>query len=497
MDHTVSLIITARNCRQYLPETLESALHQSVMPCEVIYSDDGSGDGSVQYVATEWPQVRVIARDWRGVAEARNEAAFQARGAWLLHLDGDDILPERYIEHRLAAATANPDAAFIYGPAQGFGTQNHWYDVPDQWDAARLWCRNWINTSTLVKRDAFRAVGGWRPGAGTCWDWDLFLRLAQAGYQGAADRNGFLLYRRRRDSHSHRIRPASEAREFELRVFHLVRALAARQEICAVVGDRLPGLLPAWLERLAQCADAYSRHLQNLEPPHESAEIVPPRPALSILYTGAQPARVAEKLAYWSTREPFSAVNFRHWPWRNPGTTKRDTANNTATFLADAYNWLLETTPAELVWFVEDDVLPPIDALVSLNTALIGDGQPRAAAAGAYRNRHVPERLIAHQVDAAGRTQPLLSLPAGPTSVNLVGTGCLALFRPLCGETRFSPFWTHPTRPGLQAAAHDWAFCRDLAAQAARPGLPADRRPILLPSVACRHYTSVEAWLDP
>ena len=83
--------MAVRDGEQYLREALDSILHQSVPPAEVVVVDDGSIDGSPAILASYGDALRVIRQPTGGHATAMNTGVAAARGAFLSFLDADDV----------------------------------------------------------------------------------------------------------------------------------------------------------------------------------------------------------------------------------------------------------------------------------------------------------------------------------------------------------------------------------------------------------------------
>src|ERR1700740_1299561 len=79
---SVSVLISSYNYVKYIGECIESVLRQSYQQIELIVSDDGSTDGSVQAIrrwAAADPRIRLIAGQHRGMAGALNAAWRESR----------------------------------------------------------------------------------------------------------------------------------------------------------------------------------------------------------------------------------------------------------------------------------------------------------------------------------------------------------------------------------------------------------------------------------
>ncbi len=483
---TVSVVVAARNNGPFLGDALASALHQSVPAVDVVYVDDGSTDDSAE-VAEQFEGVQVIRQDHRGVCVARNRGVEATRGDYVLFQDGDDILPHRYLEQRLRwVSSGSSGPSFVYGAAQAFGgSWNYYWEAPP-WDTGRLWCGNYVNTSTLFRRNALLSVGGWQPSIGTAWDWDLALRLGQAGHVGQAAPDSFLLYRHHPDSHSSRchLKETTNTPAID-RMKLMVRAMRCRLAVLGVISGRLPGLFSRWLEAVDLNYRCW-RDSMHREPFFSNiCNFWLPKPALRLLYTGPPERYGAIDRAISGFQGCFD-VSVERREWRNGYADERERRDNLSRFLASAYNGLLRQE--ELVWMVEDDIIPPDDSLDRMARAVLGGPTPLYGACIGYRNRHRPSELVAHHWDGQdpATIRTLATRPVEPTYYDMVGTGCLLAFR---------PFAHHGFHSHYQAiAAHDWRWCLDLK-RYRQDYHPPNKQIMMLPEPMCRHHQTEEVWV--
>jgi len=96
----VSVIIPAFNAVASIGVTIDSVLSQTLQDFEIIVSDDGSKDGTATVVSRyrRDPRVRYMFHENRGTSHAKNIAAREARGEYLLFLDSDDTLDPTALE---------------------------------------------------------------------------------------------------------------------------------------------------------------------------------------------------------------------------------------------------------------------------------------------------------------------------------------------------------------------------------------------------------------
>ncbi|MBU0609568.1 MAG: glycosyltransferase family 2 protein [Armatimonadetes bacterium] len=114
-DIELSVIIVSWNVRRDLEVCLQSLHDNSEASHEVIVVDNASLDDTLAMLQQR-PEVRVIANeDNRGFAAANNQGLAVARGAWLLLLNPDTVVPPGALRELLDFAHAHPEAGVI-GP---------------------------------------------------------------------------------------------------------------------------------------------------------------------------------------------------------------------------------------------------------------------------------------------------------------------------------------------------------------------------------------------
>jgi len=115
-EPAVSLIVLNLDGRRHLEAGLESleALDYPASKLQLIVFDNGSGDGSVEYVRERHPRVEVLHSPTNlGFAEANNRAAKVATGEWLGFLNNDMRVDPSWLRALLGALDRCPDAAAL------------------------------------------------------------------------------------------------------------------------------------------------------------------------------------------------------------------------------------------------------------------------------------------------------------------------------------------------------------------------------------------------
>jgi GT2 family glycosyltransferase len=113
----LSALIVNWNVRDLLRRCLQSVLtHSFPGSLEVIVVDNGSTDGSVEMVRTEFPQVHLIANpDNRGFTAANNQGLAVARGRYVLLLNPDTEVVDDALATMVAFVDTHPDVGVV-GP---------------------------------------------------------------------------------------------------------------------------------------------------------------------------------------------------------------------------------------------------------------------------------------------------------------------------------------------------------------------------------------------
>ena len=118
-DPTVSVIIAAYNCPDLLAEAVESVRRQTYRDFEVIVVDDGSTDRTwsvVEAMERDWPKLRGIRAEHKGLAAARNRGIREMRGQWIALLDADDLWLGEKLRRCMDYLAAHADVSIVYTP---------------------------------------------------------------------------------------------------------------------------------------------------------------------------------------------------------------------------------------------------------------------------------------------------------------------------------------------------------------------------------------------
>ena len=108
----ISVIIPTFNRVDLLKETVESVRNQTFRDFELIVVNDGSSDGTAQWLSGQ-TDLRVFTQENSGIAASRNKGASAARGPWLAFLDHDDLWAPDKLEIQAAFVKNHHDIALV------------------------------------------------------------------------------------------------------------------------------------------------------------------------------------------------------------------------------------------------------------------------------------------------------------------------------------------------------------------------------------------------
>jgi cellulose synthase/poly-beta-1,6-N-acetylglucosamine synthase-like glycosyltransferase len=192
MSSAVSVIIPTHDRGRLLVDAVRSALSARRPPAEVIVTDAGSTDRSVEEASALGGTVRVLRGAFHNAAASRNAGAAAARGDYLAFLDSDDLMLDGKTSCLVDALTAEPRAALVHGTTEVIGELGEL--LPEQTAAQQAsfaearrvgtsygalagFCAM-FTSATLIRREAFASVGGYDESLDAYEDWDLYLRLS-------------------------------------------------------------------------------------------------------------------------------------------------------------------------------------------------------------------------------------------------------------------------------------------------------------------------------
>ena len=180
----ISIVIPTMNRRELLQVALDSVSSQT-RPCSEVIVLDAGNDGSDE-ICQRYSFVRYFRQTTRGLTEARNEALELVRGQYVGMLDSDDYYEPQFLERTARELDKGYDVAYtagfrITGDRRAELLRRH--HLPENIISALVEDNFVIASFTLQRRECFERLKGYRLGLKLADDYDLYLRMAIAGFQ--------------------------------------------------------------------------------------------------------------------------------------------------------------------------------------------------------------------------------------------------------------------------------------------------------------------------
>lgn len=295
----ISVLLPVRDARPWLPSTLASISRQSFADFEIVAVNDGSTDGSDEWLERHRRserRLRVIHQPPSGLPVALNAGLAAARGRWIARHDADDVSRRRRLELQRAHLASHRDVGLV-------GCRVRIVPASESWVGMRRWAA-WHNTlltheemarellvdsplahgTAMFRRSVLERVGGWRDRR---WpeDVDLWLRLVAAGVRLSKLPQTLYAWRQHMSSATRRDERYGQARFDDLRVHALRAGLLREAQGVTVVG--VGRGVKRWSARLELEGYRVHRVLEG----HPTRASISPLSAPAVLVFGAPVAR--------------------------------------------------------------------------------------------------------------------------------------------------------------------------------------------------------------
>jgi glycosyltransferase involved in cell wall biosynthesis len=205
MNIEVSVIIPNYNCKPYLAKAISSVVRQKNINCEILVIDDGSTDGSVEWLDNAkktLSNIRVIKQKNTGVVGVRNKAIAEAKGEYIAFLDADDYWTDDKLFDQISYMKNNSSCVLSFTNYMHVDEEyasiidcfSYWPEFSKFIDSDHIGYQNLqspmdllifanvIGTSSVVvKKSAINYVGKFDNSLNSASDWDCWLKLARIG----------------------------------------------------------------------------------------------------------------------------------------------------------------------------------------------------------------------------------------------------------------------------------------------------------------------------
>jgi len=180
---SISVVIPTFNRLIYLERAIKSVLNQTISVNEIIIVDDGSDDGTSEFIHSNYPNLKYIFQSNSGVSAARNTGIKAASSNWIAFLDSDDAWVTNKIQKQITELELNPEMNFCHSNEIWIrnGKEIKQKNTHKKFggfifDKCLDKCR--ISPSTVICRKSLLIkLNGFDEDLAICEDYDLWLRI--------------------------------------------------------------------------------------------------------------------------------------------------------------------------------------------------------------------------------------------------------------------------------------------------------------------------------
>ena len=179
----IAVIIPTYNRVKLLKRAIESVVLQTYPATEIIVIDDGSTDGTFQFIKDNNYKINYLYQKNMGVSAARNTGIKATKCEWICLLDSDDSWQLDKLEKQCDALIENPNHLFCH-------TNEIWYRNKKILNQSKKHEKRGgyifqdclplcaiSPSSVIIKKEIFNSVGLFDENLPACEDYDMWLRI--------------------------------------------------------------------------------------------------------------------------------------------------------------------------------------------------------------------------------------------------------------------------------------------------------------------------------
>jgi|GEM_PF-2588379 len=178
-----SVIIPCYNLGEYVENAVSSIEGQTLGNVEIIIVDDASSDKETKKVLKKLEgRVRVVyLKENGGVSAARNKGVVQAASEYILCLDADDTIDERYLEMAKNVFDADDTVDIVSCDVNVWGESDWVWKPMDVVSMRDALVSSPIPTASCFRKTAHVQGGGYDEKLRGYEDWDHWIRIMKQG----------------------------------------------------------------------------------------------------------------------------------------------------------------------------------------------------------------------------------------------------------------------------------------------------------------------------
>lgn len=194
MIPVVSVIIPSFNHEKFIQECIQSVLDQTFQDFEIVITDDGSLDRTVEIIeGFSDPRIKLFKHEFnKGASAAANHCILNSSGKYIAMLSSDDAWYPNKLDVQVKFLDAHPDVSAVFGKVDWMDEKgnslrmgfpyNNIFDVENR-DRFK-WLRHFFlvgnslcHPCSLIRRENYFDVGLLNPSFSSLPDFDLWVRF--------------------------------------------------------------------------------------------------------------------------------------------------------------------------------------------------------------------------------------------------------------------------------------------------------------------------------
>lgn len=199
MSPAISIVIPSYNHEQFVGDTLTSVLNQSFADFEIVITDDGSTDGTVEAIR-EFSDPRIdlhLLKKNKGAVVALNSSIRRSRGEFICYLSSDDNFLPGKLERQINFLRKHRDVTATFGIPNFIDERGLPLAIENQFNrdifhapfnehlvSREDWLRRFFlhgnclcHPAMMIRRSAYDEIGLYDPRLANLPDFDMWVRL--------------------------------------------------------------------------------------------------------------------------------------------------------------------------------------------------------------------------------------------------------------------------------------------------------------------------------
>lgn len=410
-DLVVDVVITSHNYGRFLQECIDS-VSQQVSLGQIVLVNDASTDNTDSFAG----QVDQYLEISEGHVQAARQAGIAlTTSPFVLYMDADNKLPKGYISSSLQRFLTNPRLAICYSDMALFGDEVGIFHTAKVFDRARLELENYIDTCSVIRKEALLQTGCLATRTLSHDDWYMWQQVMSSGEWEAEYQPLPLSYRIHADQavKRHRKDSYSVQRNFQHETITLFTTFSRR------VADNM--LL--WQRRL--------EWIEEQSWPKDRLRLVVANTS------GEEHPNLPQNLAGISVYNHSLPVGLESAP-------RLANEQLVQTVVAAIYNRAFQECSTRLIMTMEDDVFCDWPDALSHMVSLLDNRT--VGVTGAYKLRYPPYTFSHWLGKQKGCARPETKLGTGVVNIGGCGFGFVLLRKdllclPFYGNSENSPYY--------------------------------------------------------